>query len=67
MFMNVSVHAYYQNFEPQSTGLSECRLRYSLMKEAPGKVNVWTRLDCKRKTKQETKIWKLTVLYSWGL
>lgn len=35
--------------------------------ESHGKVHVWTILDCKRKTKQKTKIWKLDVLYSWGL
>lgn len=40
IFIIVSMHAYYQNFEPQSTGVSECHLGYSLMEESPGKVDV---------------------------
>ena len=63
VFVNVSVQAYYQNLEHWG----ECQLEYILMEESQGKVNVWTLLNCKRETKEKTKIWKLAVLCSWGL
>lgn len=63
----VSMHVYYQNFEPQNTGVNECHLGYSVVEESPGKVDIQTVLSCLRKTKQKTKIWKLAVLHSWGL
>ena len=38
----VSMHVYYQNFEPQNTGVNECHLGYSVVEESPGKVDIQT-------------------------